>query len=184
MRSIRLFATVCVAPLLASCGDSLGPRVGTSWVLQTVDGERVPAAYHTLLVGTDSLYAMRVLGRTLEFLSRDSAHYEHATDEVVHLPGGTLEPLGFRCTSQRVGYRREANRLILAIDPNRGIVHNMPPLPIVYDTLEVSGSGLIQRVRALPGIMRPAGSEWRLDYREDEPRVRPCSLAPEPPFDR
>jgi hypothetical protein len=176
MRSTPSFIVVSLALALAACQDtSTEPSLAASYLLATVDDKPVPAIYDSIFRDDGSSNRLyRILGRSLEIVSRDSAQYAQATDVVERLSDGSLMVWAADCTSLQVAYRRVGHRIILTIDPNILLLPGTPPRPITHDTLEVMGSGLVQWRREGPTIAHPEGRVWRLEYREGTPAVPVC----------
>lgn len=153
----RTAAALAVGLAIAACGDSpTEPNLATSYVLATLNGRPVPAAYDSGTFADGTTTYFRVLARSVVFLSRDSARYVRSTDAVQRRPNGERGPLSFDCTSQRVAYRRVGLKIVLDIEPI--IISPGPPFQpttVVHDTLEIAGMGLVQRVRQIPSSLQP-----------------------------
>lgn len=176
MRSTPSFIVVFLALALTACKDTpTEPNLAATYLLAAVDGKPVPAIYDSIFRPDSSAIRLyRILGRSLEIISRDSAQYSQSTDVVERLSDGSLNVRAADCTALTVAYRRVGRRVILTIDPNVLLFQGAPPQPVTYDTVEVVGSGLVQWKREGPTIPYPEGRAWRLEYREGTPATPVC----------
>lgn len=164
--------TSLALPLLliaAACERSPLPALERGYVLATVNGAAVPAAVDTFpgtQPGQPTLYR-RVLGRTLEILSRDSARYTVAGE----MRSGELAQV--ECASATVPLARSGARLVLpAVGMGGGPV---PPYVAGADTLTVADDGRLVQVKERPAQGgRPAAHTLRFEYVAARSAVPAC----------
>ena len=173
MRLARSLWFACfLLPL--SCTDPVSVSdLGQSYVLRTVEGQPVPFATDSVTVPSGNMVLFRIWGRSVEFLSRDSAQYTWGTDVVERMPDGQLQTRAAECTSQRVTYTRKGDEVVLTIHPvlvSTG-PFSPPPPPPTFDTLFVEGAQLVQQEIIGVGNRRRIA---RLEYRQQHPVTPAC----------
>ncbi|SRR6266540_1379763 len=150
MNPSKWLLTICVAAAascLFGCGDSQAPvLLAPAYTLTSINRNPVPfVTDSTRLPGFNR--DVRIVGRSLQFLSADTAVYAEATDVVEPLPDGSLKTWATDCFRLLVGYLERRSFVVLTIDLNvfRGL--GDPPVPIRYDTLTVVRDTLVGRQR-------------------------------------
>lgn len=168
--------------LLAACGDDGEPPVAplplaTAYYLVAVDGQPLPAAIDSSIDDGGDVTLVRIVARTLELVSADSAQYAELNDVVERLAGGTLTPWSVNCSSMRVGWRRVGNQIVVDLPPSW-----MRPDGMV-DTLTLARRALFQVHREPHPPGTPARRSWPLEYREGRPAT-PLCLIQAPVYER
>ena len=147
--------------------------LGRSYILSTVEGQPVPFATDSVAVPSGNTVLFRIWGRSVEFISRDSAQYTWGTDVVERMPDGQLQTRAAECTSQRVTYTRKGDEVVLTIHPvlvSTGPFFPPPPPP-TFDTLFVEGAQLVQQETIDVGSRRRIA---RLEYQQQHPVTPVC----------
>lgn len=171
----RACVSLC-AVFAAGCGDSpTGPSTGSVYVLDSVNGLPVPAALDSATVG-ESRILYRIVGRSVEIVSRDSALYAWATDAVERAEDGTLERRSFDCEARQVAWTQEGDRLILSAaavqhPPSTGF----PNRPAINDTLQMRSGSLLHQVHEPPSVTYPDRRVLEFEYRTGELDVPICT---------
>jgi hypothetical protein len=160
----RLLPALALVVLAAGCDSpTLEPPAGI-WVLQTVAGVPVPAAVDTLYAGdTARRFHERIVFRSIRFVGRDSLQYTYARDQVAVSSGG-VDARSASCASNRTRYERNGNRFVFRRLPPAGAPQPAPGTPAVFDTVEITGDRLIQRVHRAPTRVRPFPRTLHLEY--------------------
>lgn len=144
-------------------------------MLASVNGLAVPAALDSATIG-ESHILYRVVGRSIEIVSRDSALYAWATDAVERAADGSLERQSFACEARQVAWTQEGDRLILSAaavqhPPSTGF----PNRPAINDTLQMRSGRLLHEVHQPPSIPYPEGRLLEFEYRSGDLDVPVCS---------
>ena len=83
MKNVAVLAALLVA---AACGDSPSDvEIAATWSLSTVDGKFLPAAVDSFEVNDGAMRLYRIVGRTIDIISSDSARYLLENDVVAVL---------------------------------------------------------------------------------------------------
>jgi hypothetical protein len=123
------------------------------YVLTTVNGSQLPYVVDSVR-SQGGNRDFRIVGRSIQFLSADSAQYEQASDIVEPLPGGTSNLLEAGCFGVKTVYVAYRSFLVITIDSN--IFHPPAPVPIRYDTLRAFGDTLVYQLVESSRVLRLA----------------------------
>lgn len=137
---------LCVA--LAACESSTDARpLQGVYAVRSVEGRAMPAALDTLYWNDNVTYNVhRLMGRSVEFLGRDSARYTTSERITLYSPGqDTL--FSASCKSMTLPYRTRNGQVLLIVEP--ALLGERGRLRI--DTLTISNETLEQSVRITRG---------------------------------
>jgi hypothetical protein len=167
MRPLITLLLLLPTALLGCDTSDPDPRLESSYVLTSVDGAGVPAVLETWVAGDGTARQVRVVGRTITFVSSDSAEYALSRDVVEPLAGGGLETWASSCVAARVPYHRAGDAVILRWDPTLLVSPGQPPSaqPAILDTLYLDGDRLRHRASAASLMAGSTGRRWELEYR-------------------
>jgi hypothetical protein len=167
MRPVIAILLLLPVTLLGCDSSDPEPRLEPSYVLVSVDGGGVPAVLESWVVGAEAVRQLRVVGRTITFVSADSAEYALSRDVVEPLPEGGMETWASSCVAARVPYQRVGDAVILRWDPNQFVPVGQPPSaqPAILDTLYLDGDRLRHRASAASLMAGSTGRRWELEYR-------------------
>ena len=150
----RCWAALLLVIPAASCVETQAPlALGPEYLLTTVNGSPLPFVVDSVR-SQGGNFDYRIVGRSIKFLSADSAQYEEASDLVEPLPDGTFNLLAAGCFGVRTVYVAYRSFLVVTIDSN--IFHPPTPVAIRYDTLTPSGDTLIYRLVQSDRVLRLA----------------------------
>ncbi|HEX8691769.1 MAG TPA: hypothetical protein VF746_05080 [Longimicrobium sp.] len=168
-------ASLCLAgAALAACeGSPSEPDLEPAYVLVSVDGRPLPATTDSSTLSPSGTIHFRIVARTLELLSSDSAQYTQVEDAVQ-----AGRQIRYDCWTKRIAYRREGPRLVLTIDPNDPGTPPSLAQPLIIETLEVGRGRLVHQLTGPPSRVNPSGLSLRLEYAAADPPAQRCVGAP------
>jgi hypothetical protein len=139
--STRGWTLLLLAVAVTSCVETQTPlALSPAYVLTTVNGSPLPFVVDSFR-GQGVNRDFRIVGRSITFLSADSAQYEQASDIVEPLPGDTSKMLASSCFGVRTVFAAYRSFLVLTVDSN--VFHPPAPVAVRYDTLRAVGDTLV-----------------------------------------